>query len=170
MLGWSIVLGHNEHTVCCAVICCPSLCCVTAQLLCTYCTEQGTGSSSSRAVTGELEREFFPFFFLVRFVRSESRRETGKSIFLQQLSNTVCVECEAVRERVQFFNFSKKIDRNIEIFKIFVLQKNVRVQYRILKTIVLLAIHPTGTVCGTNLFITRLKCQRHPDSAAKGWG
>lgn len=88
-----------------------------------YCTEkQGTGT---RALC-----DWVLSLFLSGSVRSVRRVEEkrGRSIFLQQqLSNTVCVECEAVRERVQLFNFSKKIDRNIEIFKIFVLQKNVRI-------------------------------------------
>lgn len=69
-------------------------------------------------MTGERVLSLFLSGSFVR--RVEEKR--GRSIFLQ-LSNTVCVECEAVRERVQLFNFSKEIERWIEIFKIFVLQK-----------------------------------------------
>jgi hypothetical protein len=122
-LYWGIT--HTHGALCCDLLSFAVLCHSTVCMYCTVYTEQQQGTGS-RPVSDWRESSFF--FFLVRsFGKSKRNGEGPFFIFLQQLSNTVCVECEAVRERVQLFNFSKKIDRNIEIFKIFVLQKNVRI-------------------------------------------
>ena len=161
--------------LCSAVLCsavlysavlCSVLChSVTAVLYLLYCTAAG---DRHQWVSDWLKREFFLFFFLVRSFGESKRNGEGPFSFNFQI---LCVECAAVRERVQLFNFSKEVDRNIQDFRTSKNKMYVHIYICSwkLKTTVLLALQYSA-VCRTNIVITRLKHHRHPDLGASGWG